>query len=118
MALPVEPQHTEELYKEVLSFLWTMQVEGQSKQKRRLVAKERLSPALELGGPGISHQDETIRGFQQNLLQKIYKKRLQNPTASLSSIVLGLLDRANQPTMDQHVKVLWAQTVAAYRVQA
>jgi hypothetical protein len=106
MALPVESQHTEELYKEVLSFLWTMQVEGQSNQKRRLVAKERLSPALELGGLGISHQNETIQGFQQNLLQKVYKKRLQNPTASLPSILLGLLDRANQPMMDQHVKVL------------
>jgi hypothetical protein len=50
MALPVAPQHTAELHKEVLSFLRTRQVDGQTKQKRRLVAKKPLSAGLEMGG--------------------------------------------------------------------
>jgi hypothetical protein len=89
MALPVAPQHTAELHKEVLSFLRTRQVDGQTKQKRRLVAKKPLSAGLEMGGLGIPHPDKTIRGFQQNLIQKIYKTGFHNPTASLPSRPLG-----------------------------
>jgi hypothetical protein len=48
-----------------------------------------------MGGLGIPHPDEAIRGFQQNLLQKVYKKGLQIPTAILPSTLLGLLDRTN-----------------------
>jgi hypothetical protein len=59
MALPVEPEHTEELDKEVLSFLWTKQVDGQAKQKRRLVAKKRVSAGLEMGNLGIPHTEST-----------------------------------------------------------
>jgi hypothetical protein len=50
MALPVEPQQTAELYKEVLRVLRTKHVDGQTKQKRRLVVKKRLSAGLEMGG--------------------------------------------------------------------
>ncbi len=50
MALPVEPQRTAELYKDVLNFLRTKQVDGQTKQKRRLVVKTGLSAGLEMGG--------------------------------------------------------------------
>ncbi len=69
-------------------------MDGQTKQKRRLIVKKRLSAGLKLEGLGIPHSDETIRGFQQNLIQKIYKKGLHTLTASLPSILLGLLDRA------------------------
>ncbi len=53
MALPVEPKHTEPLFSEILRFLWTRQVDGHTKQKRRLVAKKRISAGLEMGGLGI-----------------------------------------------------------------
>jgi hypothetical protein len=53
MALPVGKLYSDELQKEVLKFLWTCQHEGQSKQKRRLVAKNRLGAGLEMGGLGI-----------------------------------------------------------------
>jgi hypothetical protein len=69
-------------------------MDGQTKQKRRLLVKKRLSAGLKLGGLGIPHSEETIQGFQQNLIQKIYKNGLHTPTASLLSILLGLLDRA------------------------
>jgi hypothetical protein len=38
MALPIESGHTQGIYKEVFKFLWTTQLEGQTQQKRRLVA--------------------------------------------------------------------------------
>jgi hypothetical protein len=46
MALPVGKIYTDELQKEILKFLWTRQHEGQTKQKRRLVAKMRLGAGL------------------------------------------------------------------------
>jgi hypothetical protein len=79
-------------------------VEVQTKQKRRLVAKKRLLAGSEMDGLGIPHPDEMIRGFQQDLLLKIYKKGHQTSTASLPSILLGLLYSGNQPTLDHHIK--------------
>jgi hypothetical protein len=57
MALPIEPKHTEPLFSEILRFLWTRQVDGHTKQKRRLVAKKRISAGLEMGGLGIQNPD-------------------------------------------------------------
>ena len=74
MALPVDRSYTDELQKEIQKFLWTRQLEGQTKQKRRLVAKSRLAAGLEMGGLGILSPENTVQGFQQNLIQKIYKK--------------------------------------------
>ena len=84
------------------------------KTKRRLVAKKRISAGLDMGGLGIPHPDETIQGFQQNLLQKIYRKNRTDPTANPSSILLGLLDRANRCNLEDHVHrlgpVQWRRT--------
>jgi hypothetical protein len=73
-------------------------VDGQTKQKRRLTSRRRLTAGLEMGGPGIPQLDETSRVFQQNLIEKRYKQGSINPPANLPSILLGLLDRENQPT--------------------
>jgi hypothetical protein len=56
MALPVEPIHTENLFSKILRFLWTKQVDGWIAQKRRLVAKKRISAGLDMGNLGISSQ--------------------------------------------------------------
>jgi hypothetical protein len=106
MALPVEPQHTESLFSEILRFLWTKQVDGQTTQKRRLVAKNRIAAGLEMGGLGIPHSDEIIQGFRQNLLQKISKQSRNNPSALLPRILAGLLIRANRPSLDEHIQSL------------
>jgi hypothetical protein len=74
MALPVEPQHTESLFSEILCCLWTKQVDGRTTQKRRLVAKKRIAAGLEMGGLGIPHPDEIIQGFRQNLIRKSLNK--------------------------------------------
>jgi hypothetical protein len=104
MALPVEPHHTENLFFEILCFLLTKQVDGRTTQKRRLVAKKRNSAVLEMGGLGIPHRDETIQGFTQNLIQKIYRQYRQQPTAHLPAILTGLLVRANRPCLLDHIQ--------------
>jgi hypothetical protein len=50
MALSISSNHTDELQKAVLKMLWTRQLDGQTKQKRRLVARKRLGAGLEMGG--------------------------------------------------------------------
>ncbi len=109
MALPIEPKHTEPLFSEILRFLWTKQVDGHTKQKRRLVAKKRISAGLEMGGLGIQHPDEIIQGFQLNLLQKIYKQGRMHPAGNLPIILTGLLARANRPSLAQHILRLGPQ---------
>jgi hypothetical protein len=103
MALPVEPKHTEPLFSEILRFLWTKQVDGHTKQKRRLVAKQKISAGLEMGGLGIQHPDEIIQGFQLNLLRKIHKQGRAHPAGNLPSILTGLLARANRPSLAEHI---------------
>jgi hypothetical protein len=66
---PVEPTHTAELYKEVQCFLWTKHIDGYTKQRWRLVAKRRLAAGLDMGRLGIPYPGETIREFQQKLMQ-------------------------------------------------
>jgi hypothetical protein len=106
VALPVEPRHTEPLFSEILRFLWTKQVDGNTKQKRRLVAKRRISAGLEMGGLGIQHPDEIVQGFQLNLLQKIHKQGRTHPTSNLPTILTGLLARANRPSLADHIQHL------------
>jgi hypothetical protein len=72
MALPISSNHIYELQKAVLKMLWTRQLDGQTKQKQRLVARNRLGAGLEMGGLGVQPLENSVQGFQQNLLQKIY----------------------------------------------
>jgi hypothetical protein len=74
MSLPIDTLHTDDITKEILQFLWTKQSDGVTTQKRRLVAKNPLSAGLEMGGLNLQSLEHTIQGFQQNLIQKIYKK--------------------------------------------
>jgi hypothetical protein len=104
MALPVEPPHTENLFSEILRFLWTKQVDGRTAQKRRLVAKQRISAGLDMRGLGIPHPDEIIQGFRQNLIKKINRQHRQNPSAHLSTILAGLLAIANRPGLPDHIQ--------------
>jgi hypothetical protein len=117
MALPVGKPYTDELQKEILTFLWTRQHEGQTEQKRRLVAKTCIGAGLEMGGLGIQSIENTVQGFQQNPVQKVYKKANQPVTDSLLPRILnGLLRRINRPTIQDHVERLgpeqWTVTAA------
>jgi hypothetical protein len=64
MAPPVEPHHTENLFSEILWFFWTKQVDRCTTQKRRLVAKKRISVSLEMGRFGIPHPGKINSGIQ------------------------------------------------------
>ena len=119
MALPVDRSYTDELQKEIQKFLWTRQLDGQTKQKRRLVAKGRLAAGLEMGGLGIQPPENTVQGFQQNLIQKLYKRINQPQGSLLPDILSKLLQRSNRPTLVDHVERLgpeqWNKT--AMRLQ-
>jgi hypothetical protein len=110
MALPVTSNHTDELQKAVLKLLWTRQLDGHTKQKRRLVAKKRLGAGLEMGGLGIQPIENTVQGFQQNLLQKIYRRVNQPANGSLLPRVLNqLLLRVHRPSVEDHVERMGPQ---------
>jgi hypothetical protein len=75
MSLPVGKAHTEELDKKVLKFLWTRQIEGQTMQKRRLVARKRLAAGLAIGGVlEFSHLSILHKVFNRILNKKSTKK--------------------------------------------
>ena len=78
------------LFDEIMSFLWTRQVEGVQQQKRRLVAKNRIAASIELGGLNIPHPCNVIKGLQMNLEQKIFWKEmidLENDTNLLQEVL-------------------------------
>jgi hypothetical protein len=110
MALPITNNHIDELQKAVLKLLRTRQLDGQTRQKRRLVAKKRLGAGLEIGGLGIQPLENTVQGFQQNLLQRIYRGVNQPATGSLLPCVLNrLLLRVNRPSIEDHVEGMGPQ---------
>jgi hypothetical protein len=117
MALPITSNYTDELQKAILKLLWTRQLEGQTKQKRRLVARNRLGAGLAMGGLGIQPIENTVEGFQQNLLQRIYKRVNQTASTSLlPSLLNRLLVRVHRPSLEDHVERLgpqqWETTAA------
>ncbi len=74
------------------------------------MAKKRLGAGLELGGLGIQPLENTVQGFQQNLLQKLYRRGNQPGTRSLlPHIVNRLLLRVNRPSVEDHVERLGPQ---------
>jgi hypothetical protein len=118
MALPITSNYTDELQKAILKLLWTRQIEGQTKQKRRLVARGRLGAGLAMGGLGIQPVENTVEGFQQNLLQRIYKRVNQAASNSLLPNLLNrLLVRIHRPSLEDHVERLGPQQWIATAVR-
>ena len=76
MALPVLDEQAYALFDEILSFLWTRQIDGEQIQKRRTVAKNRISASIELGGLNIPHPRNVVKGLQINLIQKLFQKEM------------------------------------------
>jgi hypothetical protein len=110
MALPIATNHTHEVQKEIFKLLWTSQLDGQTRQKRRLVAKKRLGAGLEIGGLCIQPLENIVQGFQQNLLQRIYQGGNQSATGSLLPCVLNrLLLRVNRLSIEDHVERMGPQ---------
>jgi hypothetical protein len=70
MALPISSNHIGELQKAVLKMLWTRQLDGQTKQKRRLVARNRLGAGLEMGGWVFNPLKTQYKGFSRIFCKK------------------------------------------------
>jgi hypothetical protein len=75
-------------------------VDGQTKQKRR---EETSSTRGKKRGFGIPHLDETIEDFKSNTEHSQTRDDYSNTTANLPSILLGLLERANRPSLAEHI---------------
>ena len=106
MAVPVSTEHSDALFKEVTKFLWTRQQEGQTVNKRTRVSKDRVSADIEMGGLKIAHPKELVKGFQQNLIQRILQKDTLNIPSLLPELLQGLLHRVHRPTLEQHIEHL------------
>lgn len=55
MALPTQAESMKALHQEILDFLWTRQHDGEKLQKRRVVAKDRISASFDKGGLQVPH---------------------------------------------------------------
>jgi hypothetical protein len=114
MALPTLKNQGDALQKEVLSFLWTRQVDGNTVGKRRLVAKNRIAASHSMGGLQVQHPAEHAGSLQLNLIQKIYQDTRNNQRKSiLLSLLSELLRRVNRQTLEDHVQQLGAVQWAA-----
>jgi hypothetical protein len=107
MALPTLKNQGDALQKEVLSFLWTRQVDGNTVWKRRLVAKNRMAASHSMGGMQVQHPAEYAGSLQLNLIHRIYHGTCNNQRQSILPSLLGeLLRRVNRPTLEDHVQQL------------
>jgi hypothetical protein len=109
MALPTQEDHIKDLQQEIIDFLWTRQEEGAKIQKRRLIAKDRISASFEKGGLHVPHPADTADGLHLNLLPKIYNKiRLPEvyPNSLLPNIPHEILQDAGLPSFQYHLENL------------
>jgi len=122
MALPLAGGQADTLHKEILNFLWTRQKDGVTRNKRKLVAKNRLPASHDKGGLQIPHPRETCEGLHINLLQKIYRKSKyphKGPHSHLPRILEDVLQLARRPTLQFHVETYgpdqWTHTAERMR---
>ena len=73
-------------------------------KKRRLVSKQRVFSAIEMGGLQVNPPKMIIDGLRQNLLQKTYNKIRLNRAMTVTELLEAELIQANRPTLTEHVK--------------
>jgi len=117
MALPVTKEQLDNLDKEVRTFFWTRQKEGETLQKRRVVAKNRIPADMEVGGLRVPLVQTIAQGFKLNLLQRIYKRTEKPehfPPSMLPTVLQSLLQQAGRPSLEEHIARLgpsqWVKT--------
>ena len=107
MALPTTREQGESLYQETLSFLWTRQVDGETKQKRRLIAKNRIAASHSMGGLQIQHPMEHAKSLRLNLIQRIWTAGGNNPFHSKLPLILQeTLTAIRRPTLAHHIQYM------------
>ena len=117
MALPVTKGHLDTLDKEVRTFFWTRQKEGETLQKRRVVAKNRIPADMEVGGLRVPLVQTIAQGFKLNLLQRIHKRTEKPehfPPSMLPTVLQSLLQQVGRPSLEEHIARLgpsqWIKT--------
>jgi len=110
MALPYSGEKVNEMYSELVKFLWTSTKDNIPLSKRKLVAQKRLNANFEMGGLQIQHPQDVITGMQLNLIQK----HVKNQYPQFSQILNALLQSISRPNIEQHIKYLgpmqWEKT--------
>lgn len=99
MALPYFNANVKAIFDEILSFLWTRQVDGQTKTKRRQVSKQRIFASFSVGGLQIPDPEHTIQGFQMNFLQKAFNRQHSELTV-IPKIIHALLNCVGEPSLE------------------
>jgi hypothetical protein len=72
-------------------------------RRNRREEKRPAAPGAKKRGFGIPHLDETIEDFKSNTEHSQTRDDYSNTTANLPSILLGLLERANRPSLAEHI---------------
>jgi len=105
MAMPVQKERIQHIFDEIFSLLWTRRKDGITIFKRKVIAKNRIFAGYEVGGLDIRSPTTTIKGFQQNLIQKM----LKNPDLEMSQVLAAILNKIRRPSLQQHVDFLGPQ---------
>jgi len=114
MSLPINEEEQRKINKEVSTFLWTRQHQGQTVKKRKLVANKRIEATFEMGGLQIPKIENMIAGLQTNLIQKLYKKVKNGEKNTLTDIIEKILIRRRCPDVVTLVEksgpAIWKKT--------
>ncbi len=112
MSLPAFPDHIQQICTDITNFMWQKMSDGVLRNKRKLVAKMRLSASYEMGGLQLINIPDMVEGLQINLIQKLVKKG--STYIIYKKIVDQLLSRLRLPSLEQHVQslgpIIWKYT--------
>jgi hypothetical protein len=114
MSLPANKENMKKIFDQILKFLWTRQVDGETHYKRKLVSTLRVNAGLKMGGLNIPHPETVAEGLQMNFLQKTYKKIKAGDTSKMVAIISDMLTMNGRPSLEDHVEKLgplqWEKT--------
>jgi hypothetical protein len=109
MALLATEKDLQPLYKEIKSFLWTRTENEAAIQKRHLVAAKRLSASFDKVGLQIPHPEDIADGLRLNLIQKYFRKLVNNQPTTYFHIIEQILSRSGRPGLIEHINKMGPQ---------
>ncbi len=101
MALPISTTYLQNLTTDIEKFMWQKHEDGEPRNKRRLVARNRLSASYTMGGLRLINVPEMNEGLQLNLIQKLAKTN--STYHQFLQVIDNLLLQTSRPTLQQHL---------------
>ena len=101
MALPISTTYLQNLATDIEKFMWQKHEDGGPRNKRRLVARNRLSASYTMGGLRLINVPEMNEGLQLNLIQKLAKTN--STYHQFLQVINNLLLQIQRPTLQQHL---------------